>query len=176
MKTKLVLVSLVMLAALMGIASALDVTFNKVEIDDVELSDTGSNSIRSIDKGETIEVRVVVASQSNETIEDIQVEATLRGDDHDGIISDISRASDLRPGRTDVFNLELRLPIRMDRGEYRLRVRAEDKNGATFQKDYFLEIEGKTHNVVVRDIVSSPQDTVEARMTSRSRYAYLNLG
>jgi len=140
MKTKLVLVSLVMLAALMGIASALDVTFNKVEIDDVELSDTGSNSIRSIDKGETIEVRVVVASQSNETIEDIQVEATLRGDDHDGIISDISRASDLRPGRTDVFNLELRLPIRMDRGEYRLRVRAEDKNGATFQKDYFLAV------------------------------------
>lgn len=162
MKTKLVLVSLLLLVALVGVASALPVRIDKVEINDVELSETTQNSIRALDKGKTLDVRVVIASTSNDTLEDVQIEASIRGDDHDGLIDDITRPFDVRPGRTYVETLELTLPIRMDRGEYRLRVRVEDKNGETKQVDYFLEIEGKTHNVVVRDIVTSPSGTVEA--------------
>ncbi len=156
-----------MLVALMGVASALPIRIDKVELDDVELSATGTNNIRSIDKGESVDVRVVIRqdlSVNNITsaIQDVQIEASIRGDDHDGLINDITRAFDVQPGRTYVETLHLTLPIRMDKGQYRLRIRVEDKNGESTTVDYFLEIEGKSHNVVVRDVVTSPSGTVEA--------------
>lgn len=155
----LLLLVIVAVLALSSIANAA-VTINKVELDEDELSPTSTNFIRDMDKGDEFTVKVHFVS--NESVDNAQVEAVLRGYEHDDLIEDISDVFDVKAGVTYVKKLNLKLPIRLEQGAYRLRVRLDDRKDATTQVDYYLEISSVRHLVQIYDVALSPENGVQA--------------
>ena len=50
----------------------------------------------------------------------------------------------------------------MDQDAYQLRVRVEGRNGETFYNDYDLEVDAPSHELVIKDIVISPENEIKA--------------
>jgi len=179
MKGKLAIILLLVgVLLLAGTASALPITIKSVEIDNTDLSASGSTRIRALDRGDEVEVKVEIEVDGNitEELEDVQIEAVIRGYDHDNLIEDISDAFDAKPGRTYVERLKLKLDVRMDQDEYRLRIRIEDRNGDTTQETYDLQIEAENHALWIKDVVFSPENVVQAGRALLSTVRVENIG
>ncbi|MBW2980933.1 hypothetical protein KY360_05955 [Candidatus Woesearchaeota archaeon] len=144
--------------AISGVASAA-ITISDVELDDDSLGD-GTNIIRDVQRGDEFEVKVHVVS--TEDIDNVQVEAYLRGYDHDDIMGDLTDVFDMKAGVTYVKKLTLELRQRMDQDRYQLRVRVEGRDGADDYKDYDLEVDANRHELYIRDIIISPENEVKA--------------
>ncbi len=163
MKTKLVgllTIFLIGILAICSVASAA-ITISDVELDDDSLGD-GSNTIRDVERGEEFEVKVHVTSDANVTLENVQIEAYLRGYDHDDRAEDITDVFDMKPGVTYVKKLTLKLPQRIDQDRYQLRVRVEGRDGEQEYADYDLEIDTARHSLEIKDVVFSPEGSVKA--------------
>lgn len=161
MKTKIfcwVTIFLVALVAISGLATAA-ITIDEVEFDDDSLGD-GSNVIRSIEVGETFTVKV--HATSDEDLEDVQIEAYMRGYDHDDRVEDITDVFNMKANVTYVKKLELKFPQRLDQDGYELRVRVEGRSGESAYNTYDLEVEGQSHDMMIKDVIFSPEGSVMA--------------
>ena len=150
-------VLIVGLLAVSGVASA--TIYADVELDDDYLGD-GTTIIRGVERGDEFEVKVHL--MSDEDLSDAQVEAYVRGYDHSDIMGDISDVFDMKANVTYVKTLTLELRQRMDQDAYQLRVRVEGRNGETFYNDYDLEVDAPSHELVIKDIVISPENEIKA--------------
>ncbi|MBD3164026.1 hypothetical protein GF323_02410 [Candidatus Woesearchaeota archaeon] len=165
MKMKSLFVLGIMLLGILafgGITSALriDVPTVKVELDDEVLDEKGTtNIIESLEKGDELEVEVKF--DALEDIDDVQVEAMLRGYDHDDLIEDITDVFDVKGNRSYKKRLTLEFPRRMDQDEYSLRVIISSRNDAELF-EYDLGVETGRHIVAIRDVVLSPANGVKA--------------
>ena len=157
-RTSVVAFLILSVVALASFASAA-ITIDEVEFDDDSLGD-GTNVIRDIESGETFTVKVHVTS--DEDIDDVQVEAYIRGYDHDDRVEDISDVFDMKANVSYVKKLEVSFPQRIDDDSYQLRVRVEGRNGASAYNDYDLEIDGARHDIAIRDVIFSPEGAVKA--------------
>lgn len=155
----LLVLSLVMVLAFASAAQA-TITIDRVELDDVELSVSGTNDVLAVDRGDEYEVEVQLTS--DEDVDDVQVEAVIRGYDHDDSIEDLSDAFDMKTNTTYVKRLSIPVRDRLDQDQYRLRVRVDTRDGETVQSDYTLEIEADRHDVVIRDVILNPENEVRA--------------
>ncbi|MGM5482547.1 MAG: putative S-layer protein [Nanobdellota archaeon] len=155
-------VLMVLMLALMATAavSAVPVTVDEVEVNDEEVSPSGENSIRVVDRDDQMEVDVKLTATAS--VEDVQVEAVLRGFDDNKLIEDITDVFDMKANRTYIKKLDLELPGDLDKDQYRLRVRIDDRDGDTTQETYELEIENERHDVKIKDIMFSPYGQVTA--------------
>jgi len=144
--------------AFCGIASAA-ITITEVELNEDSLGN-GTNIIRDVERGEEFTVKVHCISDKD--LENVQVEAYIRGYDHDDLIEDITDVFDMKANVTYVKKLTLKLPERMDQDRYELRVRIEGRNGDTAYNDYTLEVDTQRHNLEIKDIVLSPEISVKA--------------
>lgn len=161
MKTKLMgllTIFLIGILAISGIATA-TITINEVELDDDSLGN-GTNTITGVERGEEFEVKVRVISDKD--LNDVQVEAYIRGYDHDDRIEDITDVFDMKAGVTYTKKLTLSLPQRMDQDRYQLRVRVEGRYGEIAYNDYDLEVDTGRHLLVIKDVVFSPEGSVKA--------------
>ncbi|MCK4521052.1 MAG: hypothetical protein KAU20_00635 [Nanoarchaeota archaeon] len=162
MKTKLIgllTVFLIGVLAVCGIASA-TITIDKVKVDGDDITD-GTNFILGVERGEEFEVKVWLTSDENITEDEVQVEAYLRGYDHDDRAEDITDTFDMKAGVTYVKKLTLKLPQRMDTDNYELRIRAEGRSEGVTQK-YTLSVESDRHILDIKDIILSPENSVKA--------------
>ncbi len=141
-----------------GMVSAQDIEILEVELDGDELDESGSNTVRAIDRDNKYEVRVKVLA--NADVDDAQVEVYLRGYDHDDRVEDISDVFDMKAGRTYIEKFSLAFPYKMDKDTYKLRVRVEDRNGEGVTKTYDIEIESERHDMKIKDVVFSPSNAV----------------
>jgi len=158
MKGKLVLFLVAMLA-LAGVASA-TVSINWVKVDGDTLSTSSSNTVQSLDRGQDFEVKVKVTSY-NVSASDVQIEANLRGYDHDDLIEDITDVFDMKANVSYTKVLTLPLRQRMDQDRYKLRIRVVDRNSATVEQTYELEVENERHDIAIKDVIFSPENEVK---------------
>jgi len=164
MKTKLTsLLAIFLIAALAvcGVANAA-ITINEVEFDDTELKEN-SITLLDVEKGEDYEIKVRFVS--NEDLKDVQVEAYLRGYDHDDRIEDITDVFDVKKDVTYTKKLTLEFPQRMDiedDSKYTLRIRIEAQNGDGKSETYDLDIAADGHVISIKDVIFSPEGSVKA--------------
>ncbi|MBS3097671.1 hypothetical protein J4209_02640 [Candidatus Woesearchaeota archaeon] len=144
-----------------GFASAAQISaIQEVKISGDVIDETGTNYILGLERGEEFDVKVKVSSAF--ALDDAQVEAMVRGYDHDDLIDDISDTFDMKAGVTYYKTLNLKLPSRMDQDTYQLRVMVSDRNNTQEVKDYTLEIDTARHKLEIKDIVLNPENEVQA--------------
>jgi hypothetical protein len=154
--------------------SALPVDILEVELDEDTLDPYGENSIRAIDRNNEFEVKVRV--KALEDVDDAQIEVVLRGYDNDDRVEDIYDVFDMRENRTYVKEFTLDFPYRLDKDEYRLRVRIDDRNGDTTQIDYEIAIEADRHAMMIKDVIFSPSNSVVAGRSLLTTVRLENIG
>lgn len=149
------------LMALASIASAAPISaIQEVKIDGDVLGDSGTSNILGLDKEDELDVKVKI--ESAVALDDVQVEAFLRGYDHDDLIEDITDVFDVKAGITYYKTLNLKLPSRMDQDRYMLRIVVSDRRSEAEIKNYELEIDAERHNIDINRIVLSPENEVRA--------------
>ncbi len=119
-----------------------------------------------VDEGEELEVSLTLISTAD--IENVQVEAEIRGYEYDDYedISDRVHVFDLKgtvaaPSQKKV-NLRLTLPRKLEDDRYLLRITADDKDSPSFVGYVVLQVEPTRHGVDVADVVFSPGNVVKA--------------
>ena len=129
---------IVSVLALSGIANAavFDIT---VELDDDELSATSTNEIRALDRGDEFEVKVHLKS-NNGDLEDVQIEAELRGYDHNDRVEDITDVFDMTNGTTYVKKMTLKFADRLEPDQYKLRVYVSDRDSNVLMNHMNLKL------------------------------------
>ncbi|HLC96338.1 MAG TPA: putative S-layer protein [Candidatus Nanoarchaeia archaeon] len=155
----LFVISLIAASAVASAAVNVDIDFVKVNGDEFG----GGINVIQQDKDDSIEIRVSATNNGNETAENVQVSASIRGNERD-LIEDITDTFDMKAGVSYIKKLTLDLPQRMDQNTYTLFVRVEDNSGvlAEDESSFRLEIDGKQHDVEIRDIILSPEENIKA--------------
>ncbi|NQV09460.1 hypothetical protein HQ529_06435, partial [Candidatus Woesearchaeota archaeon] len=166
----LFLVSLIVVTSL---AAAVPVTIEKVKLNNDEISESATNEIRGVERGEEFEVKVEVRATADVTDAEISVEITGV---HNEDIEDTTDTFDMRANVTYVKKLYLTLPGRMDVENYRLRVRVDNKAGDTTQEDYTLEVATPSNLIQIRDVLFSPSYEVKAGRSLLSTVRLKNYG
>jgi len=165
--------ALMVLVALMATSvSAIDADIEWVKLDGDKLDEDGTNNVVKRDN----EFEVKVKIRANDDIEDAQVEAYLRGYDHDDLIQDISDVFDMDADESEIVELTLKFPGRMDRDEYSLRVRFENRDGDSVVKTFDLDIEADRHAMQVKDVVFNPSNAVVAGRSLLTSVRIKNIG
>ncbi len=165
--------SLVLMLAFAAIAQAV-ITIEEVELDDDTLSASSTNKVRALDRGEEMEVKVKLMSDMD--VKNVQVEAAIRGYDHDDLIDDTTDTFDMKKNVTYVKKLKIPLRSRMDQDKYKLRVRVEDRDSLSMQETYELQVEAARHAMAIRDIILNPENEVKAGRALLASVRVLNVG
>ena len=141
-----------------NVGRELGVDVIQVQINDVEV-ETGDIISLSTELRDALDLRVVL--QANEANSDVEIEGSIRGDDTFQMIdnSDVFR---VEPNTRYVKTLQLKLPPTMDAGTYFLRIAVFDRSSAAKIFNYFLTVEPRNHDVIVRDLTLNPSDEVSA--------------
>src|SRR3989338_8764120 len=165
--------SLLLMLAFAATAQAA-VSIDQVKLDGDTLSASASNSVRAIDRGEELEVRVQLTSNSD--MDDVQVEVAIRGYDHDDLVEDITDSFDMKQNVTYVKKLSLPFRDRLDQDQYKLRVRVSDRDNPTVEQTYELDVEAERHSVTIKDVVLNPENEVKAGRALRASVRIGNFG
>lgn len=188
-KTKMFSVLVLMLVSLLAvsaIASALPAEITEVKIDGTEITD---GMKLNIVRGQDIEVKVEVNSGDEEICVDeegnlcnVQIEARIRGYDHDNLIGDITDVFEMRTSNT-IYprTLRLTIPERIDidpDAEYTLVIEAISSKGVfdSLTKNINLVISADRHLLDIKDIVLSPEREVKAGRALLSSVRIKNYG
>ena len=173
MKKLLNLLTVFLMGVLMtGMVSANVFLTTKVNGD--EVFPTSTNYMLDVERGDQLDVKVLVTSDMN--LENVQVEAVLRGIDSNKQVEDISDVFDMKSGVTYTKKLTLPLISKIDQDKYKLRVMVSDRDSNAVFETYELEIDTKRHDVEVRDIVLSPDTEVKAGRALLSTVRLRNRG
>jgi uncharacterized membrane protein len=162
MNSKKYLGAMMFLIALLTVSlvSALPVTIDVVEMDDVDLDPSSTNFIGAFERDGTFDVRVELTATAE--VNDAQIEVYIRGYDHDDRVEDISKVFDMKEGRTYYEDFSLTLPYRLEKDLYKLRVRVESRDGNSTQETFEIEVEAEEHSMKIKDVVFSPSNAVVA--------------
>lgn len=160
MKKILSLLTIFIFGVLMSTTAFAAITIDFVKVDGDVVTDSSTNFIQDVDRGDDLEVKIRLSS--NISIDDVQVEAVLRGVDSSDNVDDITDTFDMRADVTYTKKLTLPLISKIDKGQYKLRIRVSDRNSPTFEQTYELDIGTKRHDVEIRDVVLTPNNEVKA--------------
>ncbi len=153
--------------------AAIGANIDNVYLDGVMIKDTGINGITSVDRGDQFTLKIEVTA--TEPTSDVQVEAQIIGV-HNEQVSDITDTFDMKANVTYLKKLTLKLPDVTDQDRYRLRVRVEDRSGATQQKDYMLQIEAQRNLITIKDVTFNPDTEVKAGRSLLTTVRVKNMG
>ncbi len=144
------------------LAYAINIDINEVKIDN-DVITMGATNILDVERGQEIDVKVKVTGQSGiGTIDNVQIEAVLRGSDHPETIEDLTDSFRVKENVSYIKTLKLKIPSRLEQDKYKLRIRVEDRDGITKQNDYELQISSKRHELTIRDVVLNPENEIRA--------------
>jgi hypothetical protein len=139
----------------------LDIKDCTVEIDG-RYVEPDTTIFKAFDRGGEIEVSVEIVSFQD--AQDVQMEALILGYEHGSkntnLISDISPVFDVKANRSYRKVMTLTLPDDLSSGELKLRIIISDRSSSTFVRDYNLDIEATNHDVVIKDIILDPSDSI----------------
>ncbi|MBW3004691.1 hypothetical protein KY310_02580 [Candidatus Woesearchaeota archaeon] len=159
---------LVAIIALAATASALPITLNEVQLDEVELTQDQVTRL-DVEKNQKYDVDVLIEAQ--EDIDDMEIKVfvsgfeyslTDRAEDHKGPFS-------MEAGEVRKFEFEIEFSDEFDTDKYLLRVLAMDRNDAETIGRYPITLDVPRNSLKIEDIVFYPETKVtggQALMTS----------
>lgn len=160
-KTLFAILVLTILAA--GIANALPLTIDEVEVEGVELQ-TGSTTRLSVERGQEITARIELTATQN--MKDVEIMAFISGYEYNDLIDerlqDVTSLFDAQANVTYAKTLELMLPVDMDAEYYKLRIVVTDRDGSTEIQSYSFSIDAKRHAFSIVDVNVYPDFSVKA--------------
>ncbi len=171
MKKLSILMAVFAMSVLMvSMASALttaDVKFADVEVNDHNI-DFGvadnqvSETLLAVEEGEEIEI--IALLKAGTTQEDIQVEADIGGYEYDDYeeLEDTTHNFEIQAGTTKAVKLKVKMPHKLDKKGYSLRLRILDANTASVEKTVRLSVEPKHKALDIKDVAFSPGNSIKA--------------
>ncbi len=156
-----------------GLVSALPLTINEVQIDDIALT-SGTNRV-SLDRNASYPVEIQFTPQQN--INNLEIEAFISGYEYnyDDKISDATPADDYEANTTYKRTLNIKIPKDVEEDSYKLRILFSDRDGDSLIQDYNLKLDPVRNALEIIDIILS-QETVEAGNTLTASVRLANLG
>ncbi|MBW2976412.1 hypothetical protein KY347_03125 [Candidatus Woesearchaeota archaeon] len=149
-----------LIGVLMSSIAFAAMSIEEVKINGDIVTESGTNFILDVERGEDIDVKVKVKSDVD--ADNVEIEATLSGIDSDTKVEDVTDVFDAKANVTYIKKLTLPLIAKMDQDGYKLRIRVSDRDSPTVEKTYELEVDTKRHDIEIRDIVLSPDTEVKA--------------
>ncbi|MBW3002036.1 hypothetical protein KY338_02635 [Candidatus Woesearchaeota archaeon] len=171
MKTKISAIlcfCLVAIIALAATASAMPITLNEVQLDEVELRQDQVTRL-DVEKNKRYDVDVLIEAQ--EDIDDMEIKVFVSGfeyslseraEDHKGPF-------DMEAGEVRKFEFEIEFSDEFDTDNYLLRVFAMDRNDAETVGRYPITLDVPRNSLKIEDIIFYPETKVkggQALMTS----------
>jgi len=162
MMKKIFSLLMVFLIGVLMSATALAGTYyiDFVKVNGDEVTESGSNFILDVDRGDDLDVKVRLSS--NVSVDDVQVEGVLRGIDSRDSVDDITDTFDMKANVSYTKRLTLPLIQKIAQDGYKLRIRISDRDSEALEKTYELDIGTQRHDVEIRDVVLSPSTEVKA--------------
>jgi hypothetical protein len=168
MKTKLIVLLLAFLMLGVSAVSAVNLQITSLEANGRTLASTDASSInKDYKRGQALDLYVCVEALSKVT--DAQIYADITGytyaRDDPTKISDMTDTFDLLSGHSDCFDLNLEVPTNIDKDYFKLRIRADDRNGTSVDKTYQLYLKGvdRRSAIEIKDISLDPEKIVAGR-------------
>ncbi len=160
MKKLLSLLTVFLIGVLMSTTAFAALTLDFVKVNGDEVFESSTNFILDVDRGDELDVKVRLSSDV--ALDDVQVEAVLRGIDSRDSVDDITDTFDMKVNVSYTKELTLPLIQKIDQDKYKLRIRISDRDNPTEERTYELDIGTKRHDVEIRDVVLSPNTEVKA--------------
>jgi len=160
-KKILSLLTVFLIGVLMSSTVFADKLIEEVKINGDIVTESGTNFILDVERGDDLNIKVKFKSNTTD-VDDVQIEAVIRGIDSRTRVEDITDVFDAKANVTYIKKLSLPLIDRIDQDGYLLRIRVSDRDTATVEKTYELRVDTKRHDVEVRDVVLSPSSEVKA--------------
>ena len=176
MKTQNLLTTFIAIVLMLApSALALDVQFDRVELDDQELS---VNSVNRLDVQRDGKVDVEVRFTPTSNVKNVEIEASIRGYEHnqDSRIVDVTPLFDADANVTYVKKLHLSLPDTVEEDNYLLRVVATDRDTAPVVQEFRLKLDVPRHMLKVEDVLIHPSTTLRGGETALVTVRLENLG
>lgn len=173
-KNLLNLLVVFLVGVLMSTVAFAAVNIDSVKVDGTTMTQSSTNMILDAERGDEIEVKVQITPSTD--MKDVEIEAVLRGIDSKDKVEDMTETFDVKQGVSYVKKLALPLVQKMDQDRYKLRIRVSDRDSATVEQTYELEVDTKRHDVEIRDVVLSPNTEVKAGRAVLSTVRLRNRG
>ncbi len=156
-----------------GIVSALPTVESiKLNGDEFEAGDQ-----LEVVRGEELDIRVKMSSDVDE--ENVEVTAEVLGyeySDRESDLYDRAHVFDLDAGDTTYKDLSIKLPYKMDKDYYDLRVTVGTRKGEAFEALYPLHLKGIRHKLIIKDVIFYPEYGVEAGRALLTTVRIQNIG
>jgi uncharacterized membrane protein len=169
MKTKIfaIMMAIVMVLSI-GLASAVNLKITELEANGKSLTSSDATSIsKDYKRGQALDLNICVEALSD--VEDAQIYADITGYDYakeeSEKVSDMTDTFELLSGHSDCFDLSLEVPTKIDKDYFKLRIRADDRNGTSVDKTYQLYLKGidRKSAVEIKDFTLDPQEIIAGR-------------
>lgn len=160
MKNKLFLLILFVGILVFSNFARAEFNVNWVKIDGDEIEPNG-DVILDLERNKEIEVKIDIEDPT-ENRSDVEVTAFVSGYEYSDKISDTSDTFDMKAGVSYRKTLILNLPEKMDKDQYKLRVIVSDRDTDLASYSYELLVSSARHSLTIRDVIISPEGSVEA--------------
>ncbi|MBN2112404.1 hypothetical protein JW707_04890, partial [Candidatus Woesearchaeota archaeon] len=112
--------------------------------------------------GEEVEVKVILTAVAD--AENVEVEAEIEGYEYNDreSTSDSTHTFDVEENVTYTKTLNVPVPSRVEEDSYKLWITISDRNNERVVAGYNLKIDAPRHNLVIKDIVLTPENDVKA--------------
>ncbi|NQU98247.1 putative S-layer protein [Candidatus Woesearchaeota archaeon] len=177
----LVLLAIALLATNFASAQNLEILYVKINGDQFDNSSVGEHTNNlQVERGEDLDIKVRVRALADVT--DVQIDADIKGyrysHKEETLVSDSSRSFDMSTGDVDTIELELEVPVKMDKKYTLLRIRVADEDGYSYEAVYQLHVVGvdEEEAVIVKDYSFSPSSTINAGRAFTATVRVENIG
>ena len=165
MKTKIsaiLCLCLIAIIAFAATASALPITLNEVELDDVELREDQVTRL-DVEKNQKYDIDVLIEAQDD--VDDMEIKVfvsgfeyslTDRAEDHKGPLN-------MDAGEVRKFTFEIEFSDEFDTDKYMLRVLAMDRNDIETVGRYPITLDVPRHSLKIEDVIFYPETKINAR-------------
>ncbi|MBI4149095.1 hypothetical protein HY491_01480 [Candidatus Woesearchaeota archaeon] len=175
-KMYILFAALVISLLAVGVAQALPaVDWIKINEDNVDFRSNDQSPVTNqfeVQRGDTLTVKVRVkaaalaAGEANPKEHDVEVEAAILGYEYNARagnrLSDATDLFDMDGGDIVTKTLRLTVPDLADKDRYDLRIRVGSRTGIALEQMVRLNLKGERHDLQIKDVVLSPEDTIQA--------------
>ncbi|MFC2134817.1 putative S-layer protein [Bacteroidota bacterium] len=162
-------------------AQNLDTLYVKINGDQFDEAVVGNHTNNlKLERGEDIEIKVRVKALAD--AKNVQVEADIYGykysDKEEDLVSDTSKSFDMDAGDVDTVELNLQVPVKMDKKYTLLRIRVGDEDGLSYENIYQLHVVGidDENAVIIKDYSINPSSVINAGRAFTGMVRVENIG
>jgi len=170
---------IVALLGLIGSVSAIpaEVLWMKINGDEIGLAGTENLNLQ---RGEDLNIKIKVEALAD--LENVNAYARISGyqyANYEGeLVYDSTDTFDMDANSTQIFTLNLKVPTKMDKDNYYLRINIEGRDGTIAEYDYSIIVKGVADSdaVIIKDYSFNPSQTVYAGRALSAQVRVENIG